>query len=118
MSDRTTPPVTRLSAADSPVVLGDDRLTAAELGIRITRLRTVPLTFEGPRGDTTLDVALDPDRTTVDGADFTAGTGRLHLEGELTLDETPLRCTADVDLATRRGTGRLLASERSTQETV
>jgi hypothetical protein len=99
--------VNRLSGADSRVVLGDAGLSAAELHTRLTRLGAVPLTFADTRGGTTLDLAVDAERTVLDTADFTAGTGRLHLEGTLTLDRVPVRCTADVDLASRAGTGRL-----------
>lgn len=51
--------VKRLSESDNPVVLGDASLSGAELYARITRLRTVPLTFPGTRGGTTLDLAVD-----------------------------------------------------------
>ncbi|MCX4539345.1 hypothetical protein [Streptomyces sp. NBC_01565] len=110
--------VKRLSEADSRVVLGDAGLSAAELHTRITRLRTVPLTFPDTRGGTTLDIAVDADRTVLDGADFTAGTGRLHIEGTLTLGRVPVRCTADVDLASRAGTGRIFEQRADHQETV
>ncbi|MFD4131467.1 hypothetical protein [Streptomyces goshikiensis] len=109
--------VKRLSESDSPVVLGDAGLSGAELYARITRLRTVPLTFPDTRGGTTLDLAVDADRTVLDTADFTAGTGRLHIEGTLTLNRVPVRCTADIDLASRAGTGRMSDARQARQET-
>ncbi|MEU7022176.1 hypothetical protein ABZ990_16135 [Streptomyces sp. NPDC046203] len=100
--------INRLGETESPVVL-DAGIGPAELHTRLTRLRSVPLTFTGTRGGTVLDIAVDADRTALDTADFAAGTGRLHIEGTLTLDRVPARCVADVDLATRTGTGRLRA---------
>jgi hypothetical protein len=35
-------------------------------------------------------------------------TGRVHLEGELTLDYVKVRCIADIDLQTFKGEGYLI----------
>jgi hypothetical protein len=67
----------------------------------------VHVTFTETQGGTELGVRLDPERTSLAGADFTAGTGTVHLAGNLTLDYVKVRCVADVDVATREGKGHL-----------
>ena len=63
--------------------------------------------FTETRGGTELGFELDAERSDVSGADWDAGEGSLHLEGELTLDGVPVRCVADVDVASLEGTGHL-----------
>ena len=41
--------------------------------------------------------------------------GERHVEGHLTLNDDPVRCIADIDLATLKGTGRLSSKRRSRQ---
>jgi hypothetical protein len=55
------------------------------------------------------------DRAAVDlsGTDFEKGTGTLHVEGLLILNDDPVRCIADLDLATLKGTGRLVVVPKS-----
>ena len=67
----------------------------------------VHVLFTETRGGTELGFQLDPERSDVSGADWEAGKGSVHMEGELTLDGVPVRCVADLDLATLEGTGRL-----------
>lgn len=50
---------------------------------------------------------LDLDRCDLDAADWQRGTGRIRLEGRLTLNFVKVRCQADVDLASLSGHGRL-----------
>ncbi|WP_018215463.1 hypothetical protein [Salinispora vitiensis] len=56
---------------------------------------------------------MDRDATDLSGADFVAGTGSVHVEGTLTLDFVPVRCVADLDVATLSGTGRLVVLEEA-----
>jgi hypothetical protein len=46
-------------------------------------------------------------------ADFDSGTGTVHVEGNLILNDDPVRCIADIDLATLKGTGRLALEEKT-----
>lgn len=80
--------------------------TAVELESRI-RLGHVHLTFTDTRGGTELGVQLDPAATNIDEADFTRGTGRVRIAGSLSLNFVPVRCIADIDLATLKGSGHL-----------
>jgi len=63
--------------------------------------------FTGTRGGTHLVIDVDPATTALGAADFEAGVGTIHIEGELTLDYERVRCIADIDLATLTGQGFL-----------
>jgi hypothetical protein len=68
----------------------------------------VHLRFTETRGGTELGVRLDPGLLDLSAADFEHGTGSAKLSGELILDYTRVRCDATIELATLRGTGRLV----------
>src|SRR6266849_3676419 len=78
--------------------------TPAALKACIER-RFVHIKFTGTRGGTELGVPLDMDRCNVAAADWQLGTGRIHLEGPLTLNFVKVRCLADVDVASLVGNG-------------
>lgn len=100
--------VRRLSAGDLPVVVGGPDPSAAELQQRLTDIGHVFVKFPDTSGGTDLGVRVDRDATDLSSADFAAGTGRVHVEGTLTLDYVPVRCIADFDVATLAGSGRLV----------
>lgn len=95
-----------LSTGDHEVTFrarrGDPR---GELKDAIGR-KYVHVLFTETRGGTELGFPLDEDRSTTD-ADWDAGEGSVHVEGELTLDGVRVRCVADIDLSTIEGTGHL-----------
>jgi uncharacterized protein YbdZ (MbtH family) len=105
--------VSRLSSGDHMVELSlrPERTTqalreAVERGYVLVR-------FTQTRGGTELGVRLDHGASDTAGADFDAQQGHVHLEGDLILDFEPVRCMADIDLATMAGYGRLSAAEAS-----
>jgi uncharacterized protein YbdZ (MbtH family) len=67
----------------------------------------VHLTFTETKGGTELGVRLDTAACDFSHADFERQTGRVHLEGGLTLDYVKVRCIADIDLTTLAGQGHL-----------
>jgi uncharacterized protein YbdZ (MbtH family) len=67
--------------------------------------------FVGTRGGTELGMRLDKGACDVQSADFGAGTGTVHLEADLTLNYVPVRCIADIELASLSGRGRLQRRE-------
>ncbi len=69
--------------------------------------------FTGTRGATELGVQLDREDSDLTDADFATPAGRIRLVGDLTLDFEPVRCTAEIDLATMSGQGHLVARERA-----
>ncbi|PZG19357.1 MbtH domain-containing protein [Micromonospora craterilacus] len=109
--DDEEPLVDRLSRGDHPVevVIRPER-TGPALREAIER-GYVFIRFTNTRGGTELGVRIDATASSVDGADFDTATGPVHLAGDLTLDFVPVRCIADVDLATMSGTGRLVVGE-------
>jgi len=99
--------VERLSAADHPVELGFGTNRSLKLAKEAVDRGYVHVTFPNTRGGTSLGVKLDRDACDFANGDFEAGGGAVHLEGDLILNFVKVRCSADVDLATLSGTGRL-----------
>jgi hypothetical protein len=102
----------RLTVAQ-PVVMGGSDPTVEELRERTGEMGYVLVKFTGTRGGTELGFPLDRDACDLSGADFGNGTGTVHLEGSLVLNYDPVRCIADIDLATLKGTGRLALEEKA-----
>ena len=67
--------------------------------------------FTDTNGGTELGVRLDPDAIDLTRADFESGKGTVHVEGTLTLNYIPVRCIADIDLASLGGRGHLVSLE-------
>jgi len=99
--------VDRLCSGDHPLVvsLRPERSSKA-LQEAIGRGYTL-IKFTETRGGTEIGVELDTSATNASDADFDRGVGRVRLVGQLTLDMVPVRCIADVDLASLAGTGHL-----------
>jgi hypothetical protein len=105
--------VQRLSAGSHPVTVGGPRPAPEELRRRVEEIGIVFVKFTGTRGGT--DLGLNADRSACDlsKADFGAGSGTVHIEGTLILNDEPIRCIADIDLATLNGTGHLVVVQES-----
>lgn len=93
---------------------GDHRVEVAGLGDNpLRRLREridlghVMVRFPETRGGTELGIRFDPKTVELGGCNLDAGTGKLVLQGELTLDGTRVRIHADIDVASMAGRGRL-----------
>lgn len=98
----------RLSEGSHRVCVGGPHATLDELRRRVEEIGYAFVKFTGTTGGTDLGVRLDRAATDVSTADFAAGTGSVHLEGTLVLNDDPVRCVADIDLATLDGTGHLV----------
>lgn len=103
--------VRRLSEREHQVVVGGPQPTLQEFQKRVTEMGYVFIKFTETRGGTDLGVRVDKSATDVSNANFEQGTGHVHVEGTLTLNYVRVRCVADIDLASLRGTGRLLVLE-------
>ena len=100
--------VTRLSQGDHPVEASlRPAKTVQALKERID-MGYVHIKFTGTRGGTELGVKLDPESINLTQADFEQGQGTVHLEGTLTLNYVPVRCVAEIDLASLNGQGHLV----------
>jgi uncharacterized protein YbdZ (MbtH family) len=97
----------RLSRGDHPVEISlRPEPTGAALREAIER-GYVFVRFTDTEGGTELGIRLDRQVTDVTDADFDRDQGRITIVGDLTLDFEPVRCTAEIDLATMTGRGRL-----------
>jgi hypothetical protein len=105
--------LTERLTADQPIVMGGSDPTVEELRERTGEMGYVLVRFTETRGGTELGFPLDREATDLSGANFDEGTGTVHVEGHLTLNDDPVRCIADIDLATLRGSGRLTLEEKA-----
>ncbi len=64
---------------------------------------------------TEIGIRLDKERCDFSKANFEKGTGKIHLEGALTLNYDKVRCTADINLKTMKGKGRLQLIENDAE---
>ena len=71
----------------------------------------VQIKFVNTNGGTGLGVRLDPNALDLGAADFARQSGHVHLVGGLILNYVPVRCIADIDLATFTGQGYLEPAE-------
>jgi hypothetical protein len=105
--------LTERLTAEQPVAMGGADPTVEELRDRTGDMGYVLVKFTNTRGGTELGFPLDRDATDLSAANFDEGTGTAHVEGNLVLNDDPVRCIADIDLATLRGTGRLALEEKA-----
>ena len=106
--------LTERLTVEQPIIMGGADPTVAELSNRTGEMGYVLVKFTQTRGGTELGFALDRATTDLSKADFDEGTGTVHVEGHLILNDDPVRCIADIDLATLKGTGRLALEEKAT----
>jgi len=92
---------------NQPILMGGADPTVEELRNRIEEMGYLLVKFKQTRGGTELGFWLDLAATDLSAANFDEGTGTVHVEGSLVLDDDPVRCIADIHLATLEGTGRL-----------
>ncbi len=103
--------VKRLSEGDHAVAVGGPKPSLEEFKKRVEEMGYVFIKFTETRGGTDLGVRVDKSATNLEQANFEQGTGVAHVEGTLTLNYVSVRCIADIDLATLKGTGHLLILE-------
>lgn len=110
--------VDKLCEGDHPVevALHPER-TVALLKEAIDR-NFVRIKFTNTRGGTELGVSLNREACDFNGADFENGTGKIHVEGGLTLNYVKVRCVAEIDLPTLEGKGHLMKVAAETGDCV
>lgn len=105
--------LTQRLTASQPVVIGGSNPSVEELRERVEEMKYVLVKFTETRGGTELGFELDQDASDASAADFGQGSGTVHVEGTLVLNGDPVRCVADLDLATLKGTGHLVLVEEA-----
>jgi hypothetical protein len=108
--------LTQRLTVDQPVVVGGPQPSLDELQRRLDEIGYAFIKFTETRGGTDLGIRVDRDACDLSEADFENGTGTVHIEGTLTLNDDPVRCIANVDLATLKGSGHLVLVEESEAE--
>jgi len=103
--------VQRLSKGDHPVEASLRPEKTVQIFKERIEMGHVHIKFTDTKGGTELGVRLDPDAIDLSKADFETGQGTAHLEGTLTLNYVPVRCIADIDLASLSGQGHLVSLE-------
>jgi uncharacterized protein YbdZ (MbtH family) len=99
--------VNRLCEGNHPVEAGLRPEKTVKLFKEAIDRNYVHIKFTKTKGGTELGVRLDREACDFSQADFDKGSGKVHVEGNLTLDYVRVRCIADIDLATLEGEGRL-----------
>ncbi|MFE3031371.1 hypothetical protein ACFXKY_06950 [Streptomyces canus] len=105
--------LTQRLSTDQPVEVGGPNPSLEEFRTRLDEIGTVFIKFTETRGGTDLGIQLDRPASDTSQADFDRGSGNVHVEGTLILNDDPVRCIADIDLATLKGTGRLKVVEEA-----
>lgn len=103
--------LTERLTVEQAIVMGGADPQVEELRERTGEMGYVLVKFTQTRGGTELGFPLDRAASDISQANFDAGTGSVHVEGLLTLNDDPVRCIADIDVATLKGTGRLALEE-------
>jgi len=101
----------RLTGHSNKVTVGGPKSSVEDLRHRLEEVGYVSIKFTETRGGTDLNMRVDRAGSDLSAADFDRGKGTLHVEGTLILNDDPVRCIADIDLATLEGTGHLVLVE-------
>lgn len=97
-----------LSKGCHPVTVGGPNPSLTTFRNSIEDMGYILIKFTGTRGGTDLGMWVDINSTDLKQAHFDRRTGIAHVEGTLTFNNISLRCIADIELATLKGTGHLV----------
>jgi hypothetical protein len=78
-----------------------------EVKERLIEMKFVFVTFTETNGGTELGIDVDLNLTDIANADFDQGAGTIRVVGTCKLNYQKVRCIAEVDLSTKKGTGYL-----------
>ncbi len=96
-----------LSTGDHPLTL-DTYSGGQGVGLEpLIHQGYVVIRFLDTRGHTALGIRLERDRCVLDNCDFSKHEGKIRLVGTLILNDSRVRCTADLNLEDGMGTGHL-----------
>ncbi len=75
----------------------------------------IHIRFTDTRGGTELGFNLDKEKSNFNQADFVEEMGKVHVEGDLTLNYVKVKCVADIELNNLNGWGYLVLREGETE---
>lgn len=93
--------------SNQPIEFESRTDTLEELKERLTEIKFVFITFPKTKGGTELGIDVDLDLTDIKNANFDKGAGNIRVIGTCELNYQKVRCIAEVDLSTKKGTGHL-----------
>lgn len=99
--------VKQLSEGKHPVVFEPRTEEYSELKERLVEMKFVFVKFMDTMGETELGINVDDSLTNLENADYTNGTGDIHVVGTCELNYHKVRCIANIDLKTKKGTAYL-----------
>jgi len=100
--------VKRLSTGKHEVTIGNRKEPYSEIKERLIDMKYIHITFPNTKGGTELGINVDTGNCDLKNADFEKGVGSVHIEGTTNLNYCDVRCTADIDLKTKKGQGSLV----------
>jgi uncharacterized protein YbdZ (MbtH family) len=100
-----------LSEGDHPVEVGLRPEKTLKLFKEALDREYVHIKFTDTRGGTELGFKLDKEKSDFENADLDMGSGKIHIEGGLTLNYQKVQCIADIGLEMLTGHGHLKLAE-------
>lgn len=99
--------VKQLSEGKHPVVFEPRTEEYSELKERLVEMKFVFVKFTDTMGETELGINVDNNLTDLKDVDFEKCKGNIHVVGTCELNYHKVRCIADINLKTKKGTGYL-----------
>ena len=109
--------VKQLSKGKHPIVFEPRTEDYNELKERLVEMKFVFVKFMDTMGETELGINVDDSLTSLEDANYTKGTGNIHVVGTCELNYHRVRCIADIDLKTKKGTAHLELLDASDEDT-
>lgn len=105
--------VKQLSEGKHPIVFEPRSEKYEEIKERLMEMKYVFIKFMDTIGETELGINVDDSLTDLRNADFVDGNGSIHVVGTCELNYHKVRCIAEVDLKTKKGTAYLELLDKS-----
>ena len=99
--------VKQLIKGKHPVVFEPRSEEYDEVRKRLVEMKFVFVKFMDTMGETELGINVDNNLTTLKDANFVTGKGHIHVVGTCELNYHKVRCIAEVNLKTKKGTAYL-----------
>ncbi len=109
--------VKQLSEGKHPIVFEPRTESYNELKERLVEMKFVFVKFMDTMGETELGINIDDSLTNLKDADFVNGTGNIRVVGTCELNYHRVRCIADINLKTKKGTACLELLDTSKKDT-
>ncbi|RYE14547.1 MAG: MbtH domain protein [Rickettsiales bacterium] len=99
--------IEKLSIGKHPIAFELKSRKIHEIKHRLIELKFVSIKFINTKGGTELGINIEDQFTCFNNANFDECRGNIHVVGWCILNYYKVRCTADIDLATKEGIGYL-----------